>query len=1181
MVWRNPGGRSLLSLLGLLAQIALTACGGGGGSSPPPITPTLTLTASPGTLTVYDGTTFNIAVTASTNTGITPTVTLGQLPAGLTSPTTFPLSVPVSGAQITFVADKTLQAGTYHVSIAGTSGSATASSSLSATVKSGAPPSFFLIDPNSSPPMLSELAIPPGGSGQISFKTGTGDNSTADYTIQLAISGLPPGTTAAISPSTIVPGQPVAVTISASSSASTTLNAPVMLTGTALAPVPSATVSFLTDIAPKPGSLPVNRTDYLSTEGSPAAAVYDPLHNLIFSSNPSWNRIDVISNASHQIVKSIPVRAPAGVDITQDHTQVWVATTSQQVFSINTSTLAATRHMLPNYAPYGSSQTSAWRGDQIFALADGTLFLTVVPVALNVLQFSGPDYVLVWNPTTNALIGIKPPSGGQYPASWEYVMRTGDGKRVYSVAWDSDGASFWYDAMTKTESSVSKLGGYATTAAVNFDGTRVAVFDAHGLVMYDGDFNPITLLPGGGDLGLGFSGGLLFSPDNRTLYEEATPLFTPLIYTIDVATLQVRGIAPAMPMIPAPISQMSPAFYVPVPFAVDSTGMLLCTQDWGIAFEDATFYENLSPYQPGTPIYMHHMSPYAGPLAGATASSGFGNAFSLTPDVWYGANRGATKLDSGGLTITSPPASASGPVNLKFLFPDGIEIFNPLFFTYGADPQYAVLSGASPDGGVPGQVSGFGLPSDPSGGSVTVGGNSATITTQTSQYLPFTGAPFPTTFLNFTVPSGSPGWADIEVDTPNGKGVLSKGLFFAQSVKDFGSPDTLSAILYDAKRQQLYLSAQDHIDVFSLASGQFVTPLTPAAQGSKKQFAGLALTPDGSLLLAANLSDGSLAVMNPDSPSTNYDIPIAAPTVGNYGCQIGPLYVASTSDQQAIVVTGALPSGNTCTPGGVVYKANLITKGAAVMTGTCGGGNVVASRDGSIIALGENPVGYGAFCTYDVASATFYYGGDYRASATLSGDGNIASVQWMLADPAANVVGWVAQPGPYYLTSFSPASTLYAPLLQPQLNDSGSLYYVAGPNLVDIIDVQHGLLRVRFSLKETVANTASPIAIDAGGRHIYLITNAGLTIVDLGVAPLSIGHMNPLAASTGAQITIRGSGFTTGLTATVGGQPASVRITDENTLTLTMPALPAGPQDIVLTASDGFAYTLENGIQAQ
>ena len=302
----------------------------------------------------------------------------------------------------------------------------------------------------------------------------------------------------------------------------------------------------------------------------------------------------------------------------------------------------------------------------------------------------------------------------------------------------------------------TKLGGYATAAAVNFDGSRVVVYDANGLNMYNGNFRVIGSVPGGGELGIGFSGGLLFSPDNTTLYEETTPLFTPVIASIDARSLRVLGVAPAMPMIPV-MTTMSPSFYVPVPFAVDSTGMLLCIEDWGIAFEDATFYENFSPVGPGTPTFMQHMSPYAGPLAGGTASSGFGNAFTQTPDVWYGTNRGAAKVDSGGtLTITSPPASAAGPVNLKFLFPDGTEVFDPLFFAYGSDPQYSVLSGASPDGGVPGQIAGFGLPFDPSGGTVTVGGNTATITTQASQYPPFFGSPFPSTYLNFTVPAGPP-----------------------------------------------------------------------------------------------------------------------------------------------------------------------------------------------------------------------------------------------------------------------------------------------------------------------------------------------------------------------------------------------------------------------------------------
>jgi hypothetical protein len=39
-----------------------------------------------------------------------------------------------------------------------------------------------------------------------------------------------------------------------------------------------------------------------------------------------------------------------------------------------------------------------------------------------------------------------------------------------------------------------------------------------------------------------------------------------------------------------------------------------------------------------------------------------------------------------------------------------------------------------------------------------------------------------------------------------------------------------------------------------------------------------------------------------------------------------------------------------------------------------------------------------------------------------------------------------------------------------------------------------------------------------------------------------------------------------------------VNLVDENTLTLTMPALEAGPQDIALKNSDGSSYTLENGV---
>lgn len=424
------------------------------------------------------------------------------------------------------------------------------------------------------------------------------------------------------------------------------------------------------------------------------------------------------------------------------------------------------------------------------------------------------------------------------------------------------------------------------------------------------------------------------------------------------------------------------------------------------------------------------------------------------------------------------------------------------------------------------------------------------------------------------------------MSTPNGSGVLPKALFYAQSVNDYSTSDQPTAILYDAQRQQLYLSAQDHIDVFSLSADQFVAPLVPPAQGTQRQFTGLALTPDGSLLLASDLLDGSLAVIDPDNPASSFAIPVAAATTNSNGCLVGPLYVAAAASQQAYVVTGALPSA--CGPGGIVYQVNLSSQTASALwvSGFCGGGgNVAASSDGTIIAFGMNPAGYGGFCTYNATENVYSIAQDYEASASISGDGNVAASQWTFFDPSANVVGALALPmveypgyGPNINGALVPGHGI---LLTQQLNDSGSLYFMPNPGFVDIIDVQHGLLRMRFSLSETVANVVSPMAIDSGGQYLFLITNQGLTVVDLGKALLSIGHLTPNPAASGTQISIRGSGFAAGLTSIVGGQAASVNFVDQNTLTLTLPALPAGPQDIVLTNLDGSSYTLENGVTVQ
>jgi hypothetical protein len=1129
----------------------------------------LALCASPSAPTVYAPSSFSITVQPSeVNISGNGTLSLGALPAGITwANTSVPL--PPAGVTLHLQAAGTAVAGPYDIALNGSAAGATAQGNFTFTLSTGTPPGFGF-----QTPLRDEVGVPIGGSGSIQYSTIANSIGGADYDITPSVTGLPPGTTASFSPSVFSAGQSVTVMLTAASTAPVTQNAPVTLVGTPSAQVPNATASFLADVTQPPGSLPGNRSDFVPTAGTPYTAVYDPVHNLIFSSNPSWNRVDVISNSTHKIVKSIPVRAPRGLDITQDNSTVWVQGASVTIWGINTASLQALEYSLPKgpVVPYGLPLS--FSDDRLLALSDGTLFVYFNDAGGEVGASAG-----IWNPQTNQMTVLV--SG--IVTGLSLPVRSGDGTRVYapgSAGVSSSGMSM-YSVSSKTLTTINSGTTYNPIVAVNQDGSELVLGTFSSMGLYDNNLNLLGTLPGnltgfGPDFLL--DGGVLFSADSTKIYEVGQYVL-PAILTIDASNpsnLTVAGVAPT-----ANSEGGGPASSTPTPFAIDATGMVLCIQNYGISFEDSTFYQNYATVQPNVSAGLIYTTAYGGPLAGGTTSTLYSFP-SLTPDVWFGQTRGTASVSQGSgsiapgeLTFTSPPSTTPGPVNVKFVYPDGETAFAEQLFSYSTFPEYAVLSGSSPNGGAPGQIIGFGLPEDASGGAVTVGSNTATITTTAGPYTPFSAEPIPSTVLAYTFPAGTPGFADLTVTTPIGIGTLHKSIYYAKSVTDYSSSDSFTAVLLDAQRNQLYLSAGDHIDVFSTTSNQFVAPLTPVAKGAQKQFSGLALTPDGSQLLAADLTDGSLAVINPDSGSSSY-IFVATAGPGINGCEVGPLYVGATSTttNEAFVSFGSLPAPS-CPQSGPLYLVNLSAKTAAPTTQCTSGQSVDASADGNYIGFGSPP------CIYSVQKSTytlepFPYGSTNEFGIAISGDANVVAANQILGDVNGNMLGSVAQPIALYGSSNSLDSPILLP--HPRLNASGSLYYFAYQNYFEIVDVAHATLRMRFSLTETVQSAASPIAIDSGGRFIYLITNQGLTVVDLGAAPLSIGHLSPQNASPGAQVTVRGSGFDSSITATVGGITASVTVTDQNTLALTVPAAASGPQDIVLTRSDGETYTLENGI---
>jgi hypothetical protein len=108
------------------------------------------------------------------------------------------------------------------------------------------------------------------------------------------------------------------------------------------------------------------------------------------------------------------------------------------------------------------------------------------------------------------------------------------------------------------------------------------------------------------------------------------------------------------------------------------------------------------------------------------------------------------------------------------------------------------------------------------------------------------------------------------------------------------------------------------------------------------------------------------------------------------------------------------------------------------------------------------------------------------------------------------------------------------------------------------------------------------LAVDENGERIFALTTSGLTIIQLASVPLSIGAISPASASAsgGAMLTIRGSGFQSGATVTIGGKSAATNFVDINTLTVTTPSLTAGRQQIIITNSNGDSYTLDAAFTA-
>lgn len=445
------------------------------------------------------------------------------------------------------------------------------------------------------------------------------------------------------------------------------------------------------------------------------------------------------------------------------------------------------------------------------------------------------------------------------------------------------------------------------------------------------------------------------------------------------------------------------------------------------------------------------------------------------------------------------------------------------------------------------------------------------------------------------VPSGTPGGNDIVVSSPAGQAIYYNGFHYLASVIDYPSTDKFQYLLYDSYRHVVYLSAGDHIDVFSLASQNFNKPITVPSNGGTRQILGLALSPDGSKLLAANFSDQSIAIINPDDPS-NGAVAVPLPLTG-LPYNPGPFQVITTSTNQAFVTTTV---GNAATGGSSnIYIIDLSTyavTAASLPVGSSFATNnnyLQGSTDGSVVLVPGSNISDGPLLSWRAADNTWrvrLVQGQFWNDAAVSGDGNVLAVSSSpdisnfpypyLMDQLLNLTAQV---------NFSEFDALaVGPSLQ--LDQSGALLYGVTGAGIDVIDARTGQLRERILLSEQIVGgpteqTQTPsktIAVTPEGSQIVALTSAGITVIQLDAVPIAIGSVTPASGPAGTTVKVRGTGFLAGTSVTVGGIHATSSLLDASTLSVTIPA--SAPQvsvQFVLMNPDKSSFALDAAFVVQ
>lgn len=898
----------------------------------------------------------------------------------------------------------------------------------------------------------------------------------------------------------------------------------------------SATVAAAPVISTN-NSADVFTDDFISPYWSVA---YDKAHDHIFASNRQLSEVEVISPETLQVIRTIYVPSPTGMDLSPDGSTLYVGSNTQNLFEISTAALDVQARV-----PFaGNPQFDFLFPTQVVALADGTLGILSTCGTINPCTTGSGFFIL--NPATGA--AISPLSSVDPGALYASPLTpSADRTKLFMTppaGFPGGGNFLEYSTVTGSLSSLNLPGNGILIARPDGKGYAIAV-DTSGNAAGSGQL--LFLDPNLQQIGSwtnstnnGFTGHPIYSADSSRLYIP-DGITNSWVNVFDANAYQYLGKIP---------TQGATSF-----FAVDGENRLLSPNSSVLTLVDGNA-------TPGSIATAGETLGFANSLlapdhpANGYATTLNGSAFSSAPQVAFnGTFATNVQIDSSNaISLTAPQLQSVAQANLTAVFPDGTTLVAPDAYSYQPTILYTDMDGSAENGGTTLNIYGFGLDFSADQLGVMIGDKAAS--NLTPNWIGISPYFAPVYALSATVPPGTEGNADIEVSTPIGNVTVPGGFTYVRRT-DFALPSTAEPfqMILDKSRNRLLWTdtATNAVVVYSLSSGQIQQTIsvgnTPA---------GLSITPDDSDLLVADFGDNKINVYDAQSLALIQQATVPTPAMS---ISPAPVWVAAVANGKAFVTDTENGSSNL-----PVFEYDIATNSFTQRSDARAdeGSYAAASADGSTVFAGFNiwnaatDAFVPAFLSQDyprALSSDGYVIAEYRMIWGKSGMINgIAGVRWSLqSDMDFNSVGG------------------------QKLNATGSLSYLPEVDRIRIFDVRHGqLIRTIMVPDKLNSKAVDGMAIDPDGQTIYVLTQTGVTTLQFAADPLSIGEVQ----ATGNQLTILGSGFSPEATVTVDGSPAVVSFQNSQELIASVSSLSPGAHQIVIALPSGPTYSLDNALDA-